>query len=232
MSQMIINNRYHVIETIGKGAMGVVSKVQDRLNGEVIALKRVTVDKAKLDFATLQDTRDIQFALAREFKVLASLRHPHIISVLDYGFDDERHPFFTMELIENRQTITAYNEQITLQDRLTLITQILQALAYLHRRDIIHRDLKPDNVMVVNGQVKVLDFGLALAREHIEEGGGIAGTIAYMAPETLNGKVATPQSDLYAVGVIAYELLAGHHPYDTNTIQGLITDILLQQAQC
>jgi hypothetical protein len=107
-----------------------------------------------------------------------------------------------------------------------LLIQLLQALAYLHRRGILHRDLKPDNVLVVEGQVKVLDFGLAVGREHLDEtDGNVVGTLAYMAPEVLEGEPASEASDLYAVGVMAYELFAGRHPFDTTSLAALLLDI-------
>ena len=103
--------------------------------------------------------------LAKEFSVLASLRHPNIISVLDYGFDNFGQPFFTMELLENAQPLLAAGRDRAQQAQVDLLVQILRALAYLHRRGVIHRDLKPDNVLVIDGQVKVLDFGLAFSRD-------------------------------------------------------------------
>ena len=94
--------------------------------------------------------------------------------------------------------------------------EMLQTLTYLHRRGVIHRDLKPDNVMVVNGHVKLLDFGLALVRDATtQQNQGVAGTIAYIAPEVVKGGNASEVSDLYSVGMIAYEIFVGHHPFST-----------------
>ena len=107
-----------------------------------------------------------RLALTKEFRLLSSLRHPHIIKVLDYGFDDNLTPYYTMELLENPQTILEAGEGLNFGGKWRLIMQLLQALQYLHRRGVLHRDLKPDNVLVVEGQVKVLDFGLAGAREY------------------------------------------------------------------
>ena len=210
----IINNRYLLQEKIGQGGMGVVYRAVDRLNQQIVALKRVTIPTEKLEFASLGDSKNFRLALAQEFKVLASLRHPNIISVLDYGFDAEKQPFFTMDLLGDSQTIIQAGRGLSQVAQAELLVQVLQALAYLHRRGIIHRDLKPDNVLVVDGQVKVLDFGIAIEHQQIEDDGEMfIGTLAYMSPEVLGGAAASKTSDLYAVGVMAYELFVGRHPF-------------------
>ncbi len=211
-NRQLIGNRYQLADKLGAGNMGVVYRAIDRLTGNTIALKRVTVSGDQLRFASQGGSSDFRFALANEFQTLASLHHPHIISVLDYGFDVERQPYFTMSLLENSRTIVQAGEDATDVVRVRLLVEMLQALAYLHRRGIIHRDLKPGNVLVDSGgQVKVLDFGLAAERQREGE---TVGTLAYMAPEIMQEQAATNASDLYAVGVMAYELFAGCHPFD------------------
>jgi serine/threonine protein kinase len=160
-----------------------------------------------------------RMALAQEFGTLAALRHPHIISVLDYGFVKQSQPFFTMELLENAQTLGLASRELPLAQRAQLLLQLLRALSYLHRHGILHRDLKSANVMVrKEGEslsVKLLDFGLARTRSHVQgRTGEIAGTLSYMAPELFQGQVASEATDLFAVGVIAYELFTGRHPFD------------------
>lgn len=214
-----LGNRYQLLDQIGHGGMGTIYRALDRLTGQAVALKRL--------HTTSNDA--FRLALTQEFRTLSSLRHPHIISVLDYGFDAERQSYFTMELLENAQTIIGYGAAQPLQRKIDLLAQTLQALAYLHRHGIVHRDLKPDNVLVVNEQVKVLDFGLAIAREKVEVSDTVSGTIAYLAPEVLQGGLASEQSDLYALGIIAYELLSGHYPFKTDTVSGLVQAILLEQ---
>src|SRR5690606_12374779 len=183
--------------------------------------------KENLQFATKATSMDVEVALAREFRTLASLRHPHIISVLDYGFDETVQPYFTMELLENAQDIVEAGSVLSEDEQVELLVQVLQALAYLHRRGIVHRDLKPDNVLVSNGQVKVLDFGLAVAQEYLKSADDVvAGTLAYMAPEVIQGKPASIASDLYAVGVIAYELFAERYPFEIKEVSQLINDIM------
>jgi tetratricopeptide (TPR) repeat protein len=170
--------------------------------------------------------------LAEEFRTLASLRHPHIISVLDYGFDADRQPFYTMELLRKPQNLLKYGESKPLGDKLTLIIQMLQALAYLHRRGIIHRDLKPDNALVVGGQVKVLDFGLAVARGQKDTSDLPSGTLHYMAPEIIAGDEVTESADLYAVGVMAFQLLTGEYPFNRNqSLEKQLNDIIEQPPQ-
>ena len=217
-SYAIPSNRYNILERIGKGGMGEVHRALDRLSGEFIALKSVRVSPTFLLFASKTDHDDNLVALANEFATLASLRHPNIISVLDYGFDTEKRPFYTMELLANPQTIVEASEDLDDTDRIQLIIQVLQALTYLHRRGVVHRDLKPGNILVVDGHVYVLDFGLAAAREAAE---GAAGTLSYMAPEVISQKRASPLSDLYSLGVVAYRMFAGHLPYELEDIMNL-----------
>lgn len=222
MQEQTIHKRYILEKKLGKGGMGTVYGAVDRLTGEKVALKRVLSEK----FLTNEESTTLRLRMAQEFQMLATLRHPNIIGVLDYGFDETRHPFYTMRLLEQPRTIREAAVGQPLQRRIELLLQLLQALVYVHRRGIIHRDLKPDNVLVTpDGQVKVLDFGLAIA-EHREKESELVGTPAYMAPETLQGAAPTELADLYAVGVIAYELIAGRHPYNLHDIQRLLHDIL------
>lgn len=225
MSAVILGNRYVLQERIGGGGMGVVFRALDRLTGKRVALKQVTRAIEDLQLGTSKRRLNLRLALAQEFRVLAALRHPHIISVLDYGFDDSGQPYFTMDLLENAQTILEAGWAGSYDERMALFGQMLQALAYLHRWGILHRDIKPENVLVVDGQVKVLDFGLALWRDQATAD-DVTGTLAYMAPEVLNGYPATEAADLYAAGVIAYELFAEKHLYNFSTITSLVHNIL------
>lgn len=231
----IIANRYHLLEKIGEGGMGAVHKVHDRLTDQILALKRVLIASSALEFASRppnSSESELRLSLTEEFRMLASLRHPNIITVLDYGFDAKGQPFYTMRLLEDAQTLTqyAYNMDAPMSEQVNFLIDLLRALAYLHRRGIIHRDLKPDNVLITpDGELKVMDFGLAQSAEADSQQNLMAGTLAYIAPETLLGQPLSQQADLFAVGVIAYELFTGKHPFDVSNPTQLIYSILHQQ---
>ncbi|MBI5670975.1 MAG: tetratricopeptide repeat protein [Chloroflexi bacterium] len=226
--QTVLGNRYQLQQELGSGGMGVVYRAADRLIGETVALKRVGVAPGRLAFNSRNDTSDLRVALAREFQLLASLRHPNVIGVLDYGFDSDGQPYFTMSLLDQPRDILEAARDLDDTARTLLLAQMLQALAYLHRRGLLHRDLKPGNVLVTDdGQVKVLDFGLAVpvyALSNVED--VVAGTMAYIAPELFLGQLPSVASDLYAVGVIACEVYRGDRPFDDSSVAKLIDSIL------
>jgi len=231
-------NRYLLHDQLGAGGMGSVHRATDRLTNKTVALKRVRLTPNALD-PTSQDSHDVRLAIAREFRTLAGLRHPNIMAVLDYGFEihaetgtEARHPYFTMDLLTDAKPIDQIGKQKSVEGKIGLLVQMLQALAYLHRRGVIHRDLKPANVLVTpEGVVKVLDFGLALESYGSSSNATemAAGTLNYMSPELFNDTPATVASDLYAVGVIACELFLGRHPYIVKTMAQLLNAILNQQ---
>lgn len=224
----LIGKRYLIERELGRGGMGIVYLATDRLTQTQVALKMVTVPPEKLSFATLSvASAESNLALAKEFQLLASLRHPNIISVLDYGFENGE-PYFTMELLNNPQPLldAAWKEPEAV--RVRYLVELLQALTYIHRRGVIHRDLKPGNVLVADGKVKLLDFGLAILSEEAAQISGeqVSGTIPYMAPEILMGQPPSEASDLYAVGIITYEKFAQKHPFNKTNVRMLINDIL------
>lgn len=225
-----INSRYRLLAQLGEGAMGVVYHAADRLSDQMVALKHVTFASSKGDKQAIAAER-IRRGLMSEFRTLASLHHPNIIAVRDYGFDPQQRPYFTMDLLEGTQSIIQAGLGQPLDEKVRLLTELLQALSYIHRRGIIHRDLKPPNVLVDRaGRVKVLDFGLSL-RQGVNTSSNnrdkIAGTLAFIAPEVFTGEGVSPQSDLYSFGIIAYELLTERFPFDINVHVGVLIHSIL-----
>jgi serine/threonine protein kinase/tetratricopeptide (TPR) repeat protein len=261
----LVAGRYRMLDRIGSGGMGEVYRAQDRLTGSTVALKRVLVPTSALSFASRtsdSSKQALNLSLAREFRALASLRHPNIISVLDYGFmsadadpsaetpplTDEQdtrivtpfgaldqypittrqplttQPFFTMEYLPFAQPFDRAALGLPVKALIELTTQMLQALSYLHRHGILHRDLKPGNVLVTREsgrqRVHLVDFGLSDA---MGVSGMLSGTPLFLAPETLIGQPLSAATDLYAVGIMLYEALAGHHPFSGSP--NLIRDI-------
>jgi hypothetical protein len=210
-TDLVLQRRYHLQALLGKGGMGEVYRAFDRLTRQTVALKQVLADPSQPEHDS--HTTSALLALANEFRVLAGLRHPNIVSVLDYGFDAQHRPFYTMELVEGARTLSDFSDEgISTQARLTI--DLLQALVYLHRRGVIHHDLKPSNVLVTTtGAVRVMDFGLSVYLAEAQERDEVAGTMAYIAPELWMGGKPSPASDLYAVGVMLYDLFVGRHPF-------------------
>jgi tetratricopeptide (TPR) repeat protein len=214
----VIGGRYTIINELARGGMGAVYRVLDRLTGRVVTLKQLCVEPEAGPPRQTASLRAERMELAREFQLLASLRHPNVIGVLDYGFDEAKQPFFTMDLEENAQTIVEAARDRPLAVQIDLVVQTLRALAYITRRGIIHRDLKPANILVVAAQVKLVDFGLSLSHDAVHDA-ETAGTVAYLAPELITGRAApSTRSDLFGLGVVMYELFTGHHPFEPDQV--------------
>lgn len=232
----IIGNAYLLHEQLGAGGMGAVYRATHRLTGRVVALKRVLTTSgdvaasgvsATVGQQSSQNSMDLRLSLAEEFQILASLHHPHIVSVLDYGFDEKRDPYFTMELLRSPKSIIEWGKEQPIAVKAELLVQLLRALSYLHHRGILHRDIKPSNVLVENGQVKLLDFGIADA---VGSTNRLAGTLEYMAPELFLGQPPGPSSDLYSVGVLAFELITNRFPNDVNSRTRFLDGVLGDSA--
>lgn len=221
----LIASRYQLHELLSTDSLGNTYRATDRLSGQFVALKRILGAPEHLYFSTrpagnLSATAARQ-ALVNEFKYLTSLRHTHVLSVLDYGFDEERRPFYTTPLLENAMTIVEATRTQPITYRVRLLVHMLQGLAYLHRRGILQYHLKPANVLVHHGHVYLQNFGLSISGAQIS-----LGVASYTAPEILQGAPAAVVTDLYGVGVILYEVLSGHLPFSAESVPALLERIM------
>lgn len=155
------------------------------------------------------------------------MNHPHLVSVQGYGVDPTRDNvyYYTREMLPTFTPITTAARALPLEGRLRLMAQVLSVLVYLHRRGVLHRNLKPANVCVVDGQVRVLDTGLSRTISVRDRNHWPIEALSYCAPELLDSGRASPQTDLYACGVLLYEMVTGHFPYQRSTHYELITNI-------
>lgn len=220
---VVLPARYRIIAQLGGGSMGTVYRVHDRLYGQDVALKTVRLP----DDIHPSCLEDELLSLANEFRLLAGLRHPNVISVLDYGFDAKRWPYYTMELLDGARDILEVGRGQPLAAKLMLLLQALEALAYLHRRGVLHHDVKPSNMLVADGRVHLLDFGLSTLTSQPRSDDAF-GTLLYLAPEVLNRQAYTEAADLYSIGVIAYELLVGRHPTLATTAAAFVAEVRFQ----
>lgn len=214
---IILGDRYRLDEVIGRGGMAEVWRAQDLRLGRQVAVKRLRVD--------LASDSTFQARFNREAQSAAGLNHPNIVSVYDTGeqFDPSAGvvvPYIVMELVEGR-TLRDYlrsGTQITPRTAFRYTAGVLDALSFSHKNGIIHRDIKPANVMLTdNGQIKVMDFGIARAVSDtsatMTQTAAIIGTAQYLSPEQARGETVDSRSDLYSTGCLLYELLTGRPPF-------------------
>jgi len=206
-------SRYRVLGLIGKGGMGIVVKGYDEMLQRTVAIKILSPHLA-------QDETTVARFLS-EARAAASLQHPNIITIYEAG-EDKGLYYFVMEFVNGKDLATVLRERgsLSVEETLVIAEQIASALDYAHQRGIIHRDIKASNIMVtVDGLVKVTDFGIArvLGGERFTQTGVLVGTPEYMAPELWEGKEASKASDIYAFGVLVYEMLTGEVPFSGTT---------------
>lgn len=208
-------DKYEVLQKLGAGGMAVVYRV--RLKGDEYALK--------LPLPHLLEQADFRARFVRELKLGMALQHPNLVHIYDVndGTGSFRYPYLVMEYVQGEPLETRIQRgTLDFPTAVKLGVQILDALASIHGRGIIHRDLKPSNVMLTRGgNAKVMDFGIAYREEtrggRLTETGDIIGTPLYLAPEQISGAPADPRLDIYGVGMILYEGLAGGLPWSGGT---------------
>jgi eukaryotic-like serine/threonine-protein kinase len=215
--QSLLKNRYRVGRRLGDGGMAIVYLGHDLLLGRDVAIKTLRPQYAA-DPA-------FRVRFEREARAAASLSHPNIIDVHDVG-EDGGLPYLIMELVRGQslKEIIAAEAPFHADDVAELLEQIGGALDYAHARGLVHRDVKPGNILIdAHGRARVVDFGIAkgLADVDLTEAGSGFGTVGYLSPEQAEGLMATPASDVYSAGVVAFEMLTGQLPFSAETPIGL-----------
>jgi serine/threonine protein kinase len=216
--------KYEAISHLGSGAMGVVWRAQDPVLGRTVAIKTIS--------AALGSDNENKERFLREARAAAQLNHPNIITVFDFGQADAE-LYMAMELLEGKdlkELITG--GQLTFDQKLDVMEQVSDGLAYAHGREVVHRDLKPGNIHVQpNGQVKILDFGLArLGSSDLTKTGVVMGTPNYMSPEQVMGERVDARSDVFSAGAVFYELLTNRKPFDAESVHATLYQVVHRDA--
>jgi serine/threonine-protein kinase len=227
---------FKIVAKVGQGGMGEVYRAEDTLLGRAVAIKVLP------EAFTADPERLARFE--REARVLASLNHPNIAAIYEVGYEDEVH-FLAMELAEGENLDEHLSRgALPIEEALEIATQIATALEAAHDRGIVHRDLKPANIKIApDGQVKVLDFGLAKAwLEDDRDGsvlsisptltaqmtgaGVILGTASYMSPEQARAKPVDRRADIWAFGVILFEMLTGSRLFSGDSVADVLAGVI------
>ena len=214
--------RYRLIAELGRGAMGIVYRAEDSVLERVVAVKTVLVGIGSEDRAGY-------FARFRqEAKALAGLNHPSIITVYDFG-DTGDVAYMAMELLEGRELRDILAEsRVPLHEAVEIAAQVAEGLAFAHARGIVHRDIKPGNIMVLAGnRAKIMDFGIARVRtsDVKTQAGTMLGSPKYMSPEQIVGRGLDHRTDIFSLGVVLHEMLAGAPPFAGEEVHQLMYNV-------
>ncbi len=213
--------KYDIIKPLGKGAMGIVYLAHDTILERDVALKVMV--------AAIADDPELKTRFEREAKAVARMTHPNVVNVFDLGSHTDGSPFIAMELLKGMDLQKAVRTPppLSLERKVNIIVQVLAGLAHAHQAGIVHRDIKPANIFInQDGTVKIMDFGVArLTTASMTGTGNIVGTADYMSPEQVKGAKVDGRSDLFSVGCMLYELLAGRRPFHSDNLMAIFYKI-------
>ena len=218
--------KYEVTGCVGRGSMGVVYSGHDPYADRKVAIKVCSIS----DENESQPSRLAKKLFFNEAHTTGSLDHPNILTVYDAGEDHEQ-PYIVLEFLDGGDTLKRYIEKdnlLSIERTVEILYQCAKALDYAHRRGVIHRDIKATNIMLTaDGRVKICDFGIAQYSSGDQtQVMGLLGSPRYMSPEQAREEDVTAQTDIYSLGVVAYELLTGKAPFAANGLSKLINQIL------
>jgi serine/threonine protein kinase/tetratricopeptide (TPR) repeat protein len=218
--------KYDIVRPIGKGAMGMVYLAHDTVLERDVALKVMV--------AQIADDPELIQRFAREAKAVAKMTHPNVVMVFDLGTHTDGSPYIAMELLKGQDLQKAMRTPppMTHERKVAIMVQVLAGLAHAHQAGIVHRDIKPANVFInQDGTVKIMDFGVArLTTASMTGTGNIVGTADYMSPEQVKGAKVDGRSDLFSVGCMLYELLAGRRPFHSDNLMAIFYKITHEEV--
>ncbi|TAK61787.1 MAG: hypothetical protein EPO24_05555 [Bacteroidetes bacterium] len=214
-------SHYKIVEKIGQGGMGVIYKAEDLKLQRFVALKVLPSLRH-----ILEEDRQRFF---QEARVTSSMNHPNILTVHEFD-EDQGVTFIVTELVEGKNLESLlHGDPLSIPLILDIASEAAAGIAEAHTNGIVHRDLKPDNIMITErGQVKVMDFGLArlVGSSHVTTPGSIVGTFAYMSPEQINEKEVDARSDIFAFGILLYQMVTGALPFGGRTVTEMLSSIV------
>ena len=223
----VVDDRYAIERELGRGGMATVYLARDMRHGSRVALKVLSPD-----FASIVSGE----RFAREIHITAGLQHPHILPVFDSGEVDGL-PYYVMPFVEGPTLEQKIKKEGALQigDALEIASEVADALAHAHAEGFVHRDIKPSNILLAHGHAVVADFGIARTMEIVDDNQltrtGIAvGTAAYMSPEQASGEKVDGRSDIYSLGCVLFEMLAGHPPFRAASPRALMAKHWLDEV--
>ena len=220
----VIDGRYEVLSVIGEGGMGTVYEVRHRALGKRFALKALRKDLAR--------DSEIAARFIQEARTAAAVSHPGLVEITDFGRLESGQVYFVMELLEGQAlaVLLRTGGPLPAARGLAIVRQLVHALKAAHDASIVHRDLKPDNIHVGRGDgdadvVKIVDFGLAkvIGSSKLTRAGMVFGTPHYMSPEQAAGEVVDHRADIYALGIVMYEMFTGKVPFEADSYMGVLT---------
>ena len=219
----VLAGRYEIARELGRGGMATVYLARDVRHARMVALKILDGSVAEAD------------RFLHEIRTAARLTHPHILSVHDSGNADGV-LFYVMPFVEGESLRDRLRreKQLPVDEAVRFVREVAQALDYAHRHDVVHRDIKPENILLQDGHAVIADFGIASGitggRGGLTETGVVVGTVNYMSPEQASGQPVDGKSDLYSLGCVLYELLAGVPPLAHPTAQVMLSQRLTTRA--
>ncbi|MBI2835032.1 MAG: protein kinase [Acidobacteria bacterium] len=213
--------RYEVLERVGRGGMGVLYRALDPVLDREVAIKLMSTD-----FTADESARPRFF---REARAAAKLQHRNIVTIFEFA-EEEGVPYIVMEFLRGTNLTGRLQKvpSLPLDSKLDIMVQLCTGLHFAHEQGVVHRDVKPPNIWLLeDGTVKLLDFGIAkMASTALTNAGDVLGSAAYMAPEQVEGRIIDGRADVFSAGVVLYELLAGHKPFEADSPTALLLKII------